>query len=65
MNKKHSIKLNISTEVYRKIKSAIVAKRMSDSLHGIIDNFTYRVVQLIDEGVEEYDIDFKKNKKKD
>ncbi len=65
MNKKHSIKLNISTEVYRKIKSAIVAKRMSDSLHGIIDNFTYRVVQLIDDGVEEYDIDFKKNKKKD
>jgi len=65
MNKKHSIKLNISTEVYRKIKSAIVAKRMSDSLYGIIDNFTYRVVQLIDDGVEEYDIDFKKNKKKD
>ncbi len=65
MNKKHSIKLNISTEVYRKIKSAIVTKRMSDSLYGIIDNFTYRVVQLIDDGVEEYDIDFKKNKKKD
>jgi len=57
-----TIKLHIDDKVYKKLKTSLVAKKMSDSYGSITDKFAMRVMQLIEEGVEEHTIEFKKKK---
>ena len=57
-----TIKLHIDDKVYKKLKTSLVAKKMGDAYGSITDKFAMRVMQLIDGGVKEYTIEFKKKK---
>ena len=59
-----TIKLHIDNKVYRSLKTELIAKKMYDSYGSITDIFTKKVLQLIEEGVEEYTIEFKNKEKK-
>jgi len=59
-----TIKLHIDNKVYRTLKTELIAKKMGDSFGGITDIFAKKVLQLIEEGVEEYTIEFKNKGKK-
>jgi hypothetical protein len=59
-----TIKLHIDNKVYRSLKTELIAKKMYDSYGGLPDIFTKKVLQLIEEGVEEYTIEFKNKGKK-
>ena len=57
-----TIKLHIDNKVYRTLKTELIAKKMGDSFGGISDIFARKVVKLLEEGVEEYTIEFKNKK---
>ena len=57
-----TIKLHIDNKVYKKLKTELIAKKMYDSYGGIADAFAKKVLQLLEEGVEEYTIEFKNKK---
>tara|TARA_R100001086_G_scaffold134972_1_gene70225 strand:- start:580 stop:759 length:180 start_codon:yes stop_codon:yes gene_type:complete len=57
-----TIKLHIDSKVYRTLKTELIAKKMGDSFGGITDIFARKVVKLLEEGVEEYTIEFKNKK---
>ncbi len=59
-----TIKLHIDDKVYKSLKTELIAKKMYDSYGSITDIFTKKVLQLIEEGVEEYTIEFKNKEKK-
>ena len=59
-----TIKLHIDNKVYRSLKTSLIAKAMGDSFGGITDIFAKKVVKLLEEGVEEYTIEFKNKEKK-
>ena len=52
-----SIKLNIDDKVYLLLKTI-------SSKNFIIDSFLKRIIKCIDEGIEEYDMEFKFQKDK-
>jgi len=54
-----TIKLHIDNKVYRSLKTSLIAKAMGDSFGGITDMVEEKVVKLLEEGVEEYTIEFK------
>ena len=60
----HTIKLNIDDDVYRSLKNSLVAKGLGGSFHGISDEFFKKILDLIDDNIEEYTIHFKKKMKK-
>jgi len=57
-----TIKLHIDNKVYKKLKTELIAKKMYDSYGGIADAFAKKVLQLLEENVEEYTIEFKNKK---
>ena len=57
-----TIKLHIDSKVYRTLKTELIAKKMGDSFGGITDIFARKIVKLLEEGVEEYTIEFKNKK---
>jgi len=57
-----TIKLHIDNKVYRTLKTELIAKKMGDSFGGITDIFARKVMKLLEEGVEEYTIEFKNKK---
>ena len=57
-----TIKLHIDNKVYRSLKTQLIAKKMGDSFGGITDIFARKVVKLLEDGVEEYTIEFKNKK---
>tara|TARA_R100000781_G_scaffold96540_1_gene60550 strand:+ start:1900 stop:2079 length:180 start_codon:yes stop_codon:yes gene_type:complete len=57
-----TIKLHIDNKVYKKLKTELIAKKMYDSYGGIADSFAKKVLQLLEENVEEYTIEFKNKK---
>ena len=59
-----TIKLHIDNKVYISLKTSLIAKAMGDSFGGITDIFARKVVKLLEEGVEEYTIEFKNKEKK-
>ena len=54
--------MHIDNKVYKKLKTELIAKKMYDSYGGIADAFAKKVLQLLEEGVEEYKIEFKNKK---
>jgi len=59
-----TIKLHIDNKVYRRLKTSLIAKAMGDSYGSFTDIFTRKVVKLLEDGVEEYTIEFKNKEKK-
>lgn len=54
--------MHIDNKVYKKLKTELIAKKMYDSYGGIADSFAKKVLQLLEENVEEYTIEFKNKK---
>ena len=57
-----TITLKIDDEVYKKLKRAVLVKKISTGYGGIIDSFANHVVKSVDRGLDEKLIQFKNKK---
>ena len=54
-----TITIKMDDDVFKKLKRAVMVKKISTGYGGIIDSFTNRVVESVEQGLDEKHIHFK------
>ena len=54
-----TITIKMDDDVFKKLKRAVMVKKIATGYGGIIDSFTNRVVQSVEQGLDEKHIHFK------